>query len=355
MNLEDLDREVRESLIAHAEDAPDGSGTLDAVRARSRRRQLRHRATVASVAAVVAVAVAIGTPYLLIGTRHASHGPLSIGGPNGSTAPAFTSSTITATSPPATPSHPTRVPLGAPTFTPVTFPMNPTFTPAGLPAPTEGKTVGEVRLVYSSPTGKKGIIAAVDVSNSGVPFTPSTHKATTVNGHPVTIYTGTSDGVSQVDIVWRLHGKWVSVLGSDLSSAKVQQYANGLADRPRAPGRLPFTLALAPHGYAVAFQEIHPELSPPEFYVNLSAPGQLNNQSTDDAVGVVSRADIASAATGESITVGGYPGKINHDPDGQVTVYVLRPGFNYAVHEPENGPLSDTDLIRFAAGVAPTR
>jgi hypothetical protein len=35
-------------------------------------------------------------------------------------------------------------------------------------------------------------------------------------------------------------------------------------------------------------------------------------------------------------------------------VYVLRPGFNYAVHEPANGPLSDADLIRFAAGVAPT-
>jgi len=277
---------------------------------------------------------------------------VSAGAHSGTTAPS--AATITATSAPAVPSHPTRVPLGAATFTPVAFPMKPTFTPAGLPAPTEGKTVGEVRLVYSAATGDKGLIAAVGVSKPGVDFAPATHKPTTVSGHPATIYTGSTGGVSQVMIVWQLHGKWVSVLGSNLSSAKVQQFANGLADSPHTPGPLPFTLALAPHGYQVAFQEIHPEVSPTEFYFNLSAPGQRNNQMTDEAVGVVSTADIATAATGESITVGGYPGKINHDPDGQVTVYVLRPGFSYAVHEPKNGPLSDADLIRFAAGVAPT-
>jgi len=348
MNLEDLDREVRDSLIANAEDAPDGSGTLDAVRARSRRLQLRHRASVAGVVAVVAVAAAIGTPYVLTGARHTGRAPVNAGHPNVSTAPA-----ITATSPPTARSHPTRVPLAAPTFTPVAFPMSPTVTPAGLPAPTEGKTVGEVRLVYTATTGNKGLIAAVDVNKPGIDFAPATHKPTTVNGHPATIYTGSIGGVSQVLIVWRLDAKWVSVLGSNLSSAQVQHYANGLADSPHAPGSLPFTLSLAPHGYQVAYQEIHPELSPAQFVLLLSAPGQLNNQSTNDAVGVVS-AGIGTDATGESITVGKYPGKINHDPNGQVTVYVLRPGSNYAVHEPENGPLSDADLIRFAAGVAPT-
>jgi hypothetical protein len=347
MNLEDLDRDVRNSLLANAEDAPDGSGTLDAVRARSRRLQLRHRASLAGVVAVVAVGAAIGTPYLLTATRDTGHATVNAGQPNVTTAPA-----ITATSPPASPSHATRVPLSAPTFAPVTFPMNPTFTPAGLPAPTEGTTVGEVRLVYTAATGNKGLMAAVDVNKPGVDFASATHKPTTVSGHPATMYTGTSNGVSQVEIVWRLHGKWVSVLGSDLSSAQVQRYANGLADRSHTPGPLPFTLALAPHGYQVAYQEIHSELSPAQFVLLLSAPGQLSNQSTDDAVGVVS-AGIGTKATGDSVTVGGYPGKINHDSDGQVTVYVLRPGFNYAVHEPENGPLSDADLIRFAAGVAP--
>jgi hypothetical protein len=349
MNLDDLDREVRDSLLANAEQAPDGSGTLDGVRTRSRRRQLRHRAGVAGLAAVVAVAVAIGTPYLLTGTRHSGRPSATAAGPNGSTATV----TTTATSPPATPSHPTRVALAAPTFTPVAFPMKPTFSPAGLPAPTEGKTVGEVRLVYTAATGNKGLMAMVDVNKPGIDFSPATHKPTTVSGHAATIYTGSAGGVSQVLIVWRLHAKWVSVLGSNLSSAQVQHYANGLVDSPHTSGRLPFTLAVAPRGYQVAYQEIHPELSPTQFVLLLSAPGQLNNQTSDDAVGVIS-AGIGTDATGESITVGSYPGKINHDADGQVTVYVLRPGFKYAVHEPVNGPLSDADLIRFAAGVAPT-
>jgi hypothetical protein len=348
MNLDELDREVRDSLLANAADAPDGSGMLDAVRTRSRRVQLRHRAGMAGVVAVVAVAAAIGTPYLVTGIRHTGRAPVNVGQPNVSTAPA-----ITATSPPAAPSHPTRVPLSAPTFTPVAFPMKPTFTPAGLPSPTEGKTVGEVRLVYTATSGNKGLMAAIDVNKPGVDFAPATHKPTTVSGHPATIYTGTNNGVSQVEVVWRLHGKWVSVSGSNLSSAQVRHYANGLVDSPHAPGPLPFTLAFAPRGYQVAYQEIHPELSPTQFVLLLSAPGQLNNQTTDDAVGVVS-APIGTGAIGESITVGGYPAKINHDSNGQITVYVLRPGFNYAVHEPTNGPLSDTDLIRFAAGVAPT-
>jgi len=343
MNLEDLDQEVRDSLLANAEDAPDGSGTLDAVRARSRRLQLRHRASLAGVVAVVAVGAAIGTPYLLTAARGTSHATANAGQPN---------VTTTATSPPASPSHATRVALGAPTFAPVTFPMNPTFAPAGLPAPTEGKTVGEVRLVYTAATGNKGLMAAVDVNKPGVDFASATDKPTTVSGHQATMYSGTSNGVSQVEIVWRLHGKWVSVLGSDLSSAQAQHYANGLADRPYTPGPLPFTVALAPHGYQVAYQEIHAEFSPAQFVLLLSAPGELSNQSTDDAVGVVS-AGIGTKATGDPTTVGGYPGKINHDSDGQVTVYVLRPGFNYAVHEPKNGPLSDADLIRFAAGIAP--
>lgn len=346
MNLDELDRDVRDSLLANAEDAPDGSGMLDAVRARSRRLQLHHRAGVAGIVVVVAVAAAIGTPYLLTGVRHAS-GQVSVAAPNGTTAPAVSTSPTTA------PSISTRVPLAAPTFTAVAFPMKPTFTPAGLPVPTEGKTVGEVRLVYTAAKGNKGLMAAVDVNKPGVDFAPATHKTTTVSGHAATIYTGTSDGISQVKIVWRLHGAWVSVSGSNLSSAQVQHYANGLVDRPHTPVPLPFTLALAPRGYQVAYQEIHRELSPAQFVLLLSAPSQLNNQTTDDAVGVVS-AGIGTEATGESITVGGYPAKINHDSNGQTTVYVLRPGFNYAVHEPTNGPLSDTDLIRFAAGVAPT-
>jgi hypothetical protein len=231
--------------------------------------------------------------------------------------------------------------------------MDPTFVPAGLPAPTEGMTVGTVRLVYTG-AGNKFLLASVSTDKPTVDSSAATHKATTVSGHPATIYTGSIDGAPGVLIVWQLHGKWVSVqAGGGLTSAQVRQFANGLADHPHAAGPLPFTVALAPRGYQVSFQEIHPEQSPTGFVFMLSAPGQLNNQSSNDQVGISNDGDIAGEATGTPIAVNGYPAKIDHDADGQVKVFVLRPGFNYMAHEPENGPLSDADLIRFAAGIAP--
>jgi hypothetical protein len=36
-----------------------------------------------------------------------------------------------------------------------------------------------------------------------------------------------------------------------------------------------------------------------------------------------------------------------------MTLYVLRPGFIYVVSETDKGPLSNADLIRFAAGISP--
>ncbi|HEU0241260.1 MAG TPA: hypothetical protein VFR11_18655 [Micromonosporaceae bacterium] len=354
MNLDDLDREVRDSLHAHAQEAPDGAGTLDAVRTRSHRLRVRHRAGVAGIAAAVAVAVAVGTPYVLTAARHTGHAlnPAAQGATT-------TTPTITATSPPAAtnapvPDRASRVALGAPAFTPVAFPMNPTFTPAGLPKPTEGKTVGQVRLVYSSANSNKFLMASVNDTTVPVDASGATHKSTTVSGHPATIYTGNIDGQpGGVLIEWKLHGKWVAVQAHGLTSSQVKQYANGLVERPHRPGALTFKLALAPHGYQVAFQEFDAEPTGTETVFLLSAPDQLGDQSTDDAVGLNIRPSLEKEATGTAITVGGYPAKINEDA-GQVTVYVLRPDFVYAVHEPVNGPLSNADLIRVAAGVSPT-
>jgi hypothetical protein len=321
---------------------------LDAVRARSRRLQMRHRTGIAGVAVVVAVAAAVGTPYVLASIRHTGHAPVTPGKQNHAVAiPSMTGGSQS-----TAPSHPTRVPLGPATFAPVTFPMDPTFVPAGLPAPTEGMTVGTVRLVYTG-TGNKFLTASVSTDKPTVDSSAATHKSTTVNGHPATIYTGSIDGAPGVLIVWQLHGKWVSVQGGGLTSAQVRQFAVGLADRAHTPGPLPFTVALAPHGYVVSFQEIHPEESPTGFVFMLSAPNKLSDQSSNDQVGISNDGDIASEATGTPITVNGYPAKIDHDADGQVKVFVLRPGFTYMAHEPENGPLSDADLIRFAAGIAP--
>jgi len=80
------------------------------------------------------------------------------------------------------------------------FPLNPTFTPAGLPAPTVGRTVGEIRLVYSNPDNT-GLIAAVDTTKPDPDFTPTGTQAITVNGHPATLYTSGNN----VAIIWKLH------------------------------------------------------------------------------------------------------------------------------------------------------
>src|SRR5262249_41643865 len=153
--------------------------------------------------------------------------------------------------------------------------------------------------------------------------------------------------------VWKLHGKWISVEAGAISATDVQRYANGLTENPRTPTPLPFTMALRPQGYVIDFQEIHPEFHVPTFYFNMSTPADIDDQSAHSMLGVTASAENTAAATGTPILVGGYPAKINHDGDGFVTIYVLRPGFKYEVHESEDGPLSEADLIRFAAGIAP--
>jgi hypothetical protein len=352
MNLDEVDQEVRDSLRLHAEEAPSGAGLLDAVRGRSRRQRIRQRSGVVGLAALTALAVALGTPYALSAARHGG-GSRTAGAP----APAHPTTTTATTTPPPPGApdlvgHPSRVRLVTAAFTPITFPLTPTFTPAGLPTPTEGRTVGEVRLVYTvSADSVKGILAAVDDKKPAAQFTPTSTTPITVSGHPATRYVGTNEGEAAVEIVWNLNGKWVMVLAGGLSVTDVERYANGLTEHPRPPTPLPFTAALAPAGYQVDFQEIHPELTPTEFYFNLAAPGQVNNQLTHQMVGVV--ADASIQPTGTPIQVGAYQAMINLGDDGIVTIYVLRPDFAYAVHENKDGPLSQADLIRFAAGINP--
>jgi hypothetical protein len=342
MNLDDVDQTVRESLFAHADEAPSGAGLLDAVRGRSRRHQVRRRTGLVSLAVVAMVVVAVGTPAALsVAHRTGGVGSLPSERP-----------TATNASPDVV-GHASRVQLAPPAFTPVTFPLTPTFTPAGLPAPTEGRVAGETRLVYSmSPMSMMGFYAAVGPQKPDPTFIAATTQEITVNGHPATVYIGQNGGATAVQLVWQLGPQWVSVTSTNLTVADVERYANGLAEHPRTPTPLPFTLALAPVGYQVSFQQIDPLTSPTAAYVSLSAPSHLDDRLGQDSVGVDNRADIASQAHGIPIRVGDYPGLIA-TVDGFVTVYVQRPGDPYQVHETQDGPLSQTDLLRFAAGVTP--
>jgi hypothetical protein len=329
MNLDD---ELRGTLLTHADDAPSGTNTLDAVRGRVRRLDMRRRLGIAGVAAAAVIAVAAGVPYALGAFRQADGLPVG-GGPV----------TAATTSPPPRPS---TVALGPPTFTPVTFPLNPSWTPPGLGQPTEGRIEGGlVRLVYLQGQNTY-LIAIVSDELSGTDWTPATTDQTTVGGRPATLTTGTDyDNRPVARITWQLaNQKWVDVTANaPITAAQVQQYANGLQAAPKPPTPLPFTLALAPEGYQVAYQEI----SPTEFHLCLAPP----DDSDMEQQVCTSRNEAPEAHGGEQVQVGDDPGEI-HRSDGLVKLVVFRPGFEFVVVVNENGPLNDEDLIRFAAGVA---
>src|SRR5262249_26703648 len=143
--------DVRDTLLAHADDAPSGAGTLDAVQARERRLRT-HRAGIAGAVAVLAVTTAVTVPYALSSGRHGAGNVRAGAGTAAShpTRPSNTQSTKPPTvEPSAVPSHASRVPLEPATFAMVKFPLTPTNTPPGLTAPTVGRDAGpDIRLVY---------------------------------------------------------------------------------------------------------------------------------------------------------------------------------------------------------------
>jgi hypothetical protein len=332
MNLDD---ELRATLLARAEDAPNGVGTLDAVRGRARRIETRRRAGVVGAAAVVGVAAVIGAPYLLVPFRHAPG--LSVG------TPAATGSPSAAPSPSAS-SRPSTVALVAPAFTPVTFPLTPGWTPPGVDQPTVGRTQGLVRLVYLGPS--TSLIAQVTAQSPQTDWTPSGSQQTRVGTRPATLATGTDhDGQPAVRITWQLSdGKWVDLESSgQISAAQLKQYADNLRMQPLPPAPLPFTLALAPQGFQPSYQE----LSPTEFHFCLAPPDQVDGDST---TWVCVSHNTSQLSGGEPVVVGTDQGEISKDGN-TVQLTVHRPGFDFLVTADENGPLNREDLIRFAAGV----
>src|SRR5215467_8985640 len=264
-----FDDDVRETLLAHADDAPGGSGMLDAVTARERRTRARQRFGTAGVAAVMAVAAAVTIPYALSSRHGSGNTPAAPG--TAASQPTQTRSASPAVS--AVPAHPSRVPLEPAAFTPVRFPLTPTFTPPGLPAPTVHRDAGpDIALIYTNPDDT-GLAANVG-QPSGPDFTPVTTEHTTIRGHAATVYTGTDEGKPAVQINWRLGNRQsVHVWSLGLTKALTKQYAVGLEEHPMSTSpALPLQVAVAPHGYQVGFQEIHPEYAVPEFHLCLAPP-----------------------------------------------------------------------------------
>lgn len=345
-----FDDDVRDTLLAHADDAPSGSGMLDAVAARERRTRARRRFGTAGAAAVMAVAVAVTVPYVLASGRHsAGRTPLGTGPAATAQKPSPTTSgsrTPTRT-PSAVPSHASRVPLEPAAFAPIRFPLTPTFIPPGMPPPTAGRDAGgDTRLVYADNDSEPFMVANVGPRVALLYVTTGDPENTTINGHPAKIYT--AGGIA---IVWQLdNGKWVTVEAhGSFTKAQIKQYAVGLRETPMPALPLPINVAEAPRGFQVAYQEIDPTASGPDFYFSLGAPGHLSNEG-DGWLGVQHSETSGNPMGGDPVQVGPDPGFLIHDGTG-MTLQVLRPGFPFTVGEGNDGPLSASDLINFAIGI----
>jgi hypothetical protein len=260
------------------------------------------------------------------------------------------SSAVTPTS--AAPVRTSTVRLAAPTFTPVTFPLTPGWTPSGLAAPVVDQTAGAIRLVYSG-KGSTYLMASVSRALGPPDFTPSATHPTTVDGHPATLATGTdAQGNPATRITWRLaDGRWVDLRGNGrITAAQTQRFADNLTNRPFPPGPLPFTFALAPEGYQVSFQELHPESTTAEYHFCLAPPRELADL-TSNWICVAYVKGAHSSTEGDPVQVGPDPGTIADNRAGGYVLTVNRPGFVFSVIVNKNGPLSRDDLIRFAAGI----
>lgn len=354
MNIDD---ELRGTLRAYAEHAPDGQSTLAAVQAREHRIRVR-RFGAGGVAALLAVAAAVSTPYLL-SAHHGGSGTKPV-----AVAPAASPSKApsNAPTPKVTFSHvpttPSRVQLVPANFPQVTFPMTPHGMPSGLRSPVIGIPGLVTMLEYggTDATSDKFMDVTSTRTKPAVDWSPDHSTTVDVNGHAATLSTGTNtDGQPGVFLTWRQHaGEWIGVEGSELTSAQVLQYARGLSDGPFAPP-MPFHLALAPKGYVPAFQEFHPEYPQgEEDHFCLAPPDKINDQSSPTWV------CIAINTEGAGTPQGGDPVQVGNDPgwlkdDGTVrSLQVLRPGYPFFVIQApvaKGGTLSDSDLIRLAAGL----
>jgi hypothetical protein len=336
MNLDD---ELRNTLRTRAEEAPSGVALLDGVRRRVRRRRHRARIRAVGVVTAVGVGVAVTTPYLA-GLVGADTQVAATAGPTGTHTASPTATAL------RTPDRPSTVELAAAAVPAVTFPLTPHWTPPGLPAAVIGLDGGgDANLVYEA----EGTNLIVFVSRDRQPpdWTAITTQAVRVGSRPATLTTGTdANAAPVVRLTWQLADhRWVDVRATGLTTAQVKRYADNLTLAPlHRP--LPFTLALAPVGHRVSFQELHPQ----EFHYCLARPGGKPNEETA-MICLSHNPSQPPAASAEPVQVGPDRGEISVADD-VVTLLVHRPGFEFIVTESSHGQLSNADLIRFAAGVS---
>ena len=223
MNLDD---ELRQMMLARADEAPAGTTLLDDVRVRSRHLDTRRRVAVVAVVALAAAAIAAGAPYALRARGHAPGGP-------------------------PTPSA-TGVALGPPRYRLPGFPLTPGWKPPRTDDAWTGLANGRLLLGYLGEDGGALLVQVGRERPSEVLPTTET-RATTVGSAPATLRTGAGDGRTIVNLTWQLpDGQWVDVLSTNLLTvAEVERFARELTLVPMDPLQPRIRLGLVPIGYAL--------------------------------------------------------------------------------------------------------
>jgi hypothetical protein len=310
MNLTD---ELREMMLARAEEAPSGTALLPGVRARSRRFEVRRRLAMVAVAALAVAAIAVGAPYAL---ARRDRGPVG------------------------EPPTPTGLVLGPPGYDLPTFPFTPMWEPGQVRSFWAGLTDGVHTLVGYGDQGGV-LLASVGPLPPVSRFPSGQSRQTAIGPHSAKLLTGTAEGRMFVELTWQLgDGRWVAVTSVNLLAVdEVEHFARELLPRPMLPTDPPITFAQVPIGYQLV------SLSDVEICI---APG---GTLAVPAESLCARWNDMSIGGGEPMVVGGLPGELVEMP-GHVELRVEhRPGVTVTLVAPSELGLSTTDLVQIAGVV----
>jgi len=324
--------ELRRLLADQAESAPPGTELLTVTKARSRRRTVRRRATVAGLAALAVAATSTALPALLRGSGPAAPQPVAApqsAGPSISPSPTATAILFA----PAT-VQPT-----------VSFPYRPTYTPPGLPAAnvlrTQTDFLMHMRQTDDSHWLKTEVHTTQPVVNGISGLEQSTTQAQQVRGKAGTL--ATAAGTPQtLYLFWpEKPGLWLSVQAVGVSRADVLRYAEGLREQPLS-GTEAIRFALVPVGMRI-HESLHTSMT-------FARPGATNLDGNEPAIGVlVNKVGQLPSTGGTQVQVGAHRGYLLPGDGGTRQVVVDLGGGSTL--EVTAGGCSDTDLVRFAAGI----
>ena len=327
MNLEN---DVRALLIDQAESAPTGATLLTAVKQRSRRKTIARRAGVSGLVAIAVVGSATAGPMVLGGPGQPGN---QVGGPPTTGRPSPSQSSAT----------PSSLRLEPVTTQPtVTFPFSPTFVPAGFPPATVIRTSADFLTHARQQDDGKRIRVGIDASTPSFDGLPGLDGANlepvTVRGNAASLAIGRGSDPGRFLFWQESPGQWVEIYAQGVSRVDLLRYAEGLRQVPLRNTEA-FRYALLPPGLV-----IHESLHYNATFSPADAPADA-----DPIAGLVVALNDQSPPTGTRVQVGDHTGYLRTS-DGGGRELVVDLG-NHTTLSITFAGLSDTDLVRFGAGV----